>query len=198
MNRRFGLHTRSPSSRRPSSLWAPCALSSFLAWPTLRPRGLCLPHTPVYCTASLRGLRNRALWVKQDECGPCGPAAIPNQRAQRLYLCCGVDSMKIALAQINTTVGDFGGNVERIMRFAGLARERGADLVVFPELALCGYPPRDLVEKPSFIERSEAELEQLARMLPDPPVLAGYVRRSGVEKGKAVADAAALLHHGKD
>ena len=105
--------------------------------------------------------------------------------------------MKIALAQINTTVGDFGGNVERIMRFAGLARERGADLVVFPELALCGYPPRDLVEKPSFIERSEAELEQLARMLPDPPALVGYVRRSGVEKGKAVADAAALLHHGK-
>src|SRR5215472_886102 len=87
-----------------------------------------------------------------------------------------VNSMKIALAQINTTVGDFGGNVERIVRFASLAKERGADLVVFPELAVCGYPPRDLVEKPSFIERSEGELERLASLLPDIPALVGYVR----------------------
>ncbi len=105
--------------------------------------------------------------------------------------------MRIALAQINTTVGDFAGNVERMVKFARLAKERSANLVVFPELALCGYPPRDLVEKLSFIDGCEAELDRLARLLPDILALVGYVRRSHVEKGKAVADAAALLHHGK-
>src|SRR5437667_377111 len=105
--------------------------------------------------------------------------------------------MKIALAQTNTTVGDFNGNVERIVRFARCARDRGADLVVFPELALCGYPPRDLVEKPSFIARSEAELDRLAQLRRDIRALVGYVRRSGAEQGKQASDAAALLYRGK-
>ncbi len=105
--------------------------------------------------------------------------------------------MKIALAQINTTVGDFAGNVERIVRFARLAKEREADLVAFPELAVCGYPPRDLVEKPNFIARCDAEVDRLAGMLPDIPVLVGYVRPSLAEKGKAVSDAAVLLHRGR-
>lgn len=102
--------------------------------------------------------------------------------------------MRIALAQINTTVGDFAGNVDRIVKFARRAAERGADLVAFHELALCGYPPRDLVEKPEFVRRTEAELERLAGLLPDIPTVVGYVRRSQVKQGKAVSDAAALLH----
>jgi NAD+ synthase (glutamine-hydrolysing) len=105
--------------------------------------------------------------------------------------------MRIALAQINTTVGDFAGNVDRIVKYARHGVERRADLVVFPELALCGYPPRDLVEKPEFVQRSEAELERLASLLPDVPVLVGYVRRSHAEQGKPASDAAALLHRGK-
>ena len=105
--------------------------------------------------------------------------------------------MRIALAQINTTVGDFDGNVERIVRFATQAHSRGADIVIFPELALCGYPPRDLVEKPSFVLRCEWELLRLASLLPPIPALVGYVRRSRAQQGKPVADAAALLHHGK-
>src|SRR5947208_6942188 len=105
--------------------------------------------------------------------------------------------MKIALAQINTTVGDFAGNLERILRFARRAAERGADLVVFPELALCGYPPRDLVEKPEFVNRCERELERLAGLLPPIPALVGYVRRSYSERSKSVSDAAALLYRGK-
>jgi NAD+ synthase/NAD+ synthase (glutamine-hydrolysing) len=105
--------------------------------------------------------------------------------------------MKIALAQINTTIGDFPGNVERIVRYARCAAERGAELAVFPELALCGYPPRDLVERPEFVARSEAELQRLAGLLPPIPALVGYVRRSGAEQGKAVADAAALLSGGR-
>jgi len=105
--------------------------------------------------------------------------------------------MRIALAQVNTTVGDFAGNAERIVRFAGRARERGADLAVFPELALCGYPPRDLVEKPEFVNRCDTELERLAQLLPDVPAVVGYVRRSRVERGKLASNAAALLHRGK-
>jgi len=105
--------------------------------------------------------------------------------------------MKIALAQINTTVGDFAGNVERIVRYARLAKERGAGLVVFPELALCGYPPRDLVEKPEFVKRSENELTRLASLLPEIPALVGSVQRSHAEMGKSVCDAAALLHRGR-
>lgn len=105
--------------------------------------------------------------------------------------------MKIALAQINTTVGDFTGNTERILKFARCALERRAELVVFPELALCGYPPRDLVERPSFIRSSEEALARLAQALPDIPAVVGYVRASHAEQGKTVADAAALLRGGK-
>ncbi|MBZ5515638.1 MAG: NAD+ synthase, partial [Acidobacteriia bacterium] len=105
--------------------------------------------------------------------------------------------MKIALAQINTTVGDFAGNVTKIVDFARRAVELGAELVIFPELALCGYPPRDLVEKPEFVERSERELQRLAGLLPPVPALVGYVRRSRAEHGKSVVDAAALIHGGK-
>jgi len=105
--------------------------------------------------------------------------------------------MRIALAQINTTVGDFSGNVERIVRFAREGRSKGADLVVFPELALTGYPPRDLVEVPHFVERSEQELERLAGLIPEVRILVGYVRRSGTAHGKAAADSAALLYGGR-
>jgi NAD+ synthase/NAD+ synthase (glutamine-hydrolysing) len=105
--------------------------------------------------------------------------------------------MKIALAQINTTVGDFASNVDRIVRFAQQAADRAADLVIFPELALCGYPPRDLVEKPEFVNRCERELERLAGLLPPIPTLVGYVRWSRAERGKPVADAAALLYRGE-
>jgi NAD+ synthetase len=105
--------------------------------------------------------------------------------------------MKIALAQINTTVGDFAGNIDRIVKYARCARERGADLVVFPELAICGYPPRDLVERPGFILKSESELERLVDLLPPIPTLVGYVRRSNAVQGKAVADAAALIEGGR-
>jgi NAD+ synthase (glutamine-hydrolysing) len=105
--------------------------------------------------------------------------------------------MRIALAQINTTVGDFSGNVERMVRFAREAARRGADLVIFPELAITGYPPRDLVEVPHFVQRSEEELQRLATLVPDVHILVGYVRRSRANPGKAVSDSAALLYGGR-
>ena len=105
--------------------------------------------------------------------------------------------MRIALAQINATVGDFAGNIERIVQFAQRALDQHADLAVFPELAVCGYPPRDLVERPDFLDRSESELHRLAKMLPPIPVWVGSVRRSGARQGKQVSDVAALLSHGR-
>jgi len=105
--------------------------------------------------------------------------------------------MKIALAQINTTVGDFEGNVAKILQYAKMAVDRKADLVVFPEMAICGYPPRDLVERRDFIERSEVELSRLSHLLPGIPALIGYVRASQVQLGKPVSNAAALIYRGK-
>jgi len=105
--------------------------------------------------------------------------------------------VKIALAQVDTTIGDFAGNVSLMVKYAECAWQRGADLVVFPELALCGYPPRDWVENPAFIARSESELLRLAGLLPPIPALVGYVRRARVSEGRRVVNAAAWLEGGK-
>ena len=70
--------------------------------------------------------------------------------------------MKIALGQINPTVGDFSGNATKIIDFSQQARSAGATLILFPELAVCGYPPRDLVERPSFVARNRATVEMIA------------------------------------
>ncbi len=70
--------------------------------------------------------------------------------------------MKIALAQTNSTVGDLCGNAKRILAFSGARQNAGANVVVFPELSLTGYPPRDLLEKESFLDRTEQHLERLA------------------------------------
>ncbi|HEY3840944.1 MAG TPA: NAD+ synthase [Bryobacteraceae bacterium] len=107
--------------------------------------------------------------------------------------------MRIALGQINPTVGDLAGNVSRMSRFARDAAERGAELIVFPELSITGYPPRDLVEKPSFVERSERAVQQLAEETADLPiaVLAGYVGRSPLDTGKHATNSAAVLRGGK-
>jgi Carbon-nitrogen hydrolase len=107
--------------------------------------------------------------------------------------------MRIALAQINPTVGDLTGNVNRMARAARDAAERGAEAVVFPELSLTGYPPRDLVEKPSFLEASERELERLARETADLDlsVICGYVARSQADTGKSAKNSAAVLDRGQ-
>jgi NAD+ synthase (glutamine-hydrolysing) len=71
--------------------------------------------------------------------------------------------MRIALAQINNTVGDLEANAAKILDFARQGQEAGAELVAFPELALTGYPPRDLVEKRSFLDRTAIALEEIVR-----------------------------------
>jgi len=104
--------------------------------------------------------------------------------------------MKIALAQLNPTVGDFAGNSAKILDFAKRAQEKGADLAVFSELCLCGYLPMDLIERPHFIERNERELACLAKKLPIPSIV-GYASRATGATGKSAANAAALLANGK-
>ena len=104
--------------------------------------------------------------------------------------------MKIALAQFNPTVGDFEGNSERILEFAAQAQSGGADIVVFSELSLCGYPPQDLIERPAFRQRNREALDRLAQRVPIPS-LVGYVGRAQDETGKPVANSAALIGHGK-
>jgi NAD+ synthase (glutamine-hydrolysing) len=104
--------------------------------------------------------------------------------------------MKLALAQVNTTVGDFAGNGAKIRDFARRAQQGGAEMVVFPELCLCGYPPRDLVEKPSFLERNRRELEALAGEFPGLRIICGFVSKNENDAGKGAANSAALLAEG--
>ena len=89
-------------------------------------------------------------------------------------------SLLTALAQVNVTVGALTGNAELLARRAGEAANQGASLIVFPELALCGYPPEDLILKRDFVEECEARLEALAGALPaDSVVLVGTPRAAG-------------------
>jgi len=104
--------------------------------------------------------------------------------------------MKIALAQFNPTVGDFAGNRARIVQMTGEARRRGADLAVFSELCLCGYPPQDLAERPSFVDRNAVEIHRLAGEV-ELPALVGYIGKAQDDTGKPVANCAALLADGK-
>jgi NAD+ synthase (glutamine-hydrolysing) len=106
--------------------------------------------------------------------------------------------VRIALAQIDTTVGAFASNAERIAARAREAVDAGAELVVFPELTLCGYPPKDLLEVRDFVEGCRAALEQLAR---DPifgrvAALVGFPERHG-GTGAGLYNTAALLQEGR-
>lgn len=107
--------------------------------------------------------------------------------------------MRIALAQINTTVGDLAGNVRKIAEFAAEAAKRQANVAVFPELAITGYPPRDLVEKPSFVERSAAALNDLAAATAALPltVICGTITRAERNAGKRVHNSAVVLQGGR-
>ena len=105
--------------------------------------------------------------------------------------------MKIALGQINPTVGDFSGNAAKIIQFALQARSAGAGLILFPELSVCGYPPRDLVESPSFVARCGATVERIAAETQGIAVICGTVTAAHADSGKKVMNSAALLREGR-
>jgi NAD+ synthase (glutamine-hydrolysing) len=105
--------------------------------------------------------------------------------------------VKIALGQINPTVGDFTGNAAKIVDFSRRALQAGAGMILFPELAICGYPPRDLVEKSSFVARNEQVLKAIAQRTQGIAVICGFVSAARAETGKSVMNSAALLRDGQ-
>lgn len=108
--------------------------------------------------------------------------------------------MKIALAQINPTVGDFVGNTRKIVEFAECAQGLGADLVMFPELAVCGYWPADLLEKRAFIDQAGDALKSVCDWTAAPGrpslLVGGVMPVEGVNEGKRVRNVAVLMEHG--
>ena len=105
--------------------------------------------------------------------------------------------MKIALGQINPTVGDFSQNAAKIIQFARQARSAGAGLILFPELAVSGYPPHDLVERPSFVTRNRETVERIAAETQGIAVICGMVTPAEADSGKKVMNSAALLREGR-
>jgi NAD+ synthetase len=107
--------------------------------------------------------------------------------------------VKIALAQINPTVGDFTGNIEKILAASRRAAAQGARLTVFSELAICGYPPADFLEKPSFLARCRSAVDELAAATRELPtaVLVGVALPAESESGKPAVNAAVLLDGGR-
>ena len=106
--------------------------------------------------------------------------------------------MKIALGQINPTVGALEPNVDRMVLAAREAAAAGARLIVFPELSITGYPPQDLVEKPSFVRRTQEQLLRLAQETKDLPiaVICGFIGASSEPEGKLVTNSAAIIDKG--
>jgi NAD+ synthase (glutamine-hydrolysing) len=104
--------------------------------------------------------------------------------------------VKIALGQINPTIGDFTGNSKKIIESSRQALALGAEMVLFPELAVCGYPPRDLLEKPAFVERNQQVVNQIAQAVPQITIICGFVSPAKVETGKSVMNSAAVLRQG--
>jgi len=113
-----------------------------------------------------------------------------------LCLCGRKYKMKIAVAQINTTIGDFEGNKRKVLNRLAWAEKAGADIVVFPELTICGYPPRDLLEKPIFIQRNLECVEAIASKTSKTAVALGYISINEAQIGRGFFNTAGLLYNG--
>jgi NAD+ synthase (glutamine-hydrolysing) len=107
--------------------------------------------------------------------------------------------MRIALGQINTTVGDLPGNAALMLRTARRAAEAGADVVVFPELSLIGYPPQDLLDRPALLEQAQLEIEKLATAAAPLriPIICGTVEPVDSPEGKRIWNTAVVLQRGQ-
>jgi NAD+ synthase (glutamine-hydrolysing) len=105
--------------------------------------------------------------------------------------------MKIALAQINTTVGDISGNRDKVLQGMEKAKGKGANLAVFPELCLTGYPPRDLLGLHGFVDSNVKALREIAARTEEMGVLVGFVDRNPKKEGRSFHNSAAFLAQGK-
>jgi len=102
--------------------------------------------------------------------------------------------IRIGIAQVNVIVGDIQGNVDKIIRSIDHGKDKGADVVVFPEMAVCGYPPEDLLYKSHFVDQNKKALKQLERCSKEIVVIVGYV---DVDTKGNRYNAAAVLNKGK-
>ena len=105
--------------------------------------------------------------------------------------------LRVAVAQIDTTVGDFEGNAAKILELGRRAEGEGAHLVLFPELAVCGYPPRDLVERPAFVAASERTAERIARASGSALWIFGSLWGNRAARGRRVFNAAVAARDGR-
>ncbi len=105
--------------------------------------------------------------------------------------------LRVAVAQIDTTVGDFEGNAARILDAGRRAEREGADLVLFPELAVCGYPPRDLVERPAFVAESERTARRIADASGAATWIFGSLERNRASRGRGVFNTAVAARRGR-
>jgi NAD+ synthase (glutamine-hydrolysing) len=105
--------------------------------------------------------------------------------------------MKVCVAQINPTVGDFDGNAAKIIEKIQWAEKAGAELVIFPEMAVTGYPTRDLLEKPYFILKNLAAIDRIAKKCSFIGAVVGYVSINESSKGRGLFNSAAFLSNGK-
>ena len=101
--------------------------------------------------------------------------------------------LRVALAQINLVVGDFNFNADKIKQYLKQAKRMGADVVLFPELAVTGYPPEDLLLKESFLKQCDKNLKKISRYTKGLTAIIGFAEK----KGKAIYNSAALLSDGK-
>src|SRR5688500_8569944 len=108
-----------------------------------------------------------------------------------------MSDMRIALAQINPTVGDIPANTNKILKFIEDAKAQGADAVVFPELSVVGYPPKDLMLKPQFVDDNIAAVEKIAAKVHGLDAIIGYADRNKANVGRPLHNAAAVLRDGK-
>jgi NAD+ synthase (glutamine-hydrolysing) len=102
-----------------------------------------------------------------------------------------IAAVRVALAQINSTVGDLDGNTDKIVDCIARAGSAGADIIVFPELAICGYPPEDLLLRPRFISQNVSCLQRVAESTHGPVAVVGFV-----DSDSDVFNAAAIIHNG--
>ena len=105
--------------------------------------------------------------------------------------------MKIGLLQLNPTIGDFAANREKLLAAYAQAVARGAEFVLAPELFLCGYPPRDLLQRPDFIDANLVALAETAKQTGAVPLCVGFVDKNSEPPGRALKNSAAVLQNGK-
>lgn len=105
--------------------------------------------------------------------------------------------MKIAIAQLNYHIGNFEGNLKAMQEAVETARSQGADLILFGELSVCGYPPRDFLEFDDFIRKCQASIDALRAMSHDIAIVAGAPTRNPVPEGKDLYNSAYFLHGGE-